>query len=82
MKNTFPIATPPPALDPDLSQPAAAPTDAEKYRWIRDHRGNFEIYDALARADRDTDFDRRIEREMAISAAGRHSYVCSNPLLA
>ena len=82
MKNNFPIATPPPSLERDRRQASATPTDAEKYRWIRAHRGNFEIYDALACADRDIDFDMRIEREMAMSAAGRHSYVRGSPLFA
>jgi hypothetical protein len=59
----------------EFRHPTPAPSDAEKYRWIRAHRGNFAIDEALQRSDRDGDFDSRIEREMAMTAAGRDSYV-------
>ncbi len=49
-------------------------SDAEKYRWMRAHRGNFAIIEALANSDRDADFDNRIEAEMRMSAAGLDSY--------
>jgi len=54
--------------------PTSTPSDAEKYRWIRAHRGNFAISEALQSSDKDGDFDGRIEREMAMTAAGRDSY--------
>ena len=54
--------------------PMSGPSDAEKYRWIRSNRGNFAIADALASSDRDADFDDRIAAEMAMCAAGTHSY--------
>ena len=74
MKNTLPNATPPPSSPRGQHQVTSPPSDAEKYRWIRAHRGNFAIDEALAASDRDSDFDGRIEREMAMTAAGRDSY--------
>ena len=54
--------------------PMSGPSDAEKYRWIRSNRGNFAIADALAGSNKDADFDERIAAEMAMCAAGMHSY--------
>jgi hypothetical protein len=54
--------------------PMVTASDAEKYRWMRAHRGNFAIVEALAYSDRDADFDNRIEAEMRMSAAGLDSY--------
>jgi hypothetical protein len=52
------------------------PSDAERYRWMRAHRGNFAIFEAFSHSDRDADFDHRIVAEMRTSAAGRQSYPC------
>ena len=54
--------------------PALAPSDADKYHWIRANRGNYAIADALNHSNRDADFDTRIEAAMRMSAAGRHYY--------
>ena len=50
--------------------PMTAPSDGEKYRWIRSHRSNIGIVDALVRCDKDVEFDERIAAEMAMCAAG------------
>ncbi len=69
MKSEFPS-------NREFRHPTPAPSDAEKYRWIRAHRGNFSIGKALQSSDRDADFDDRIEKEMAMTAAGRDSCGC------
>ena len=61
--------------DGQQRHPMTDPSDAEKYRWIRANRGNAGIVDALARCDRDADFDDRIAAEMAMCAAGMRSYL-------
>jgi hypothetical protein len=50
--------------------PMPAASDAEKYRWMRGHRGNFAIVEALEKSDKDADFDARIEAEMRMCARG------------
>ena len=47
-------------------------TDADRYRWIRDHRGNHLINEALMHADHDTDFDVLIDAAMKAHKMGRH----------
>jgi len=53
-------------------------SDGEKYRWMRAHRGNFAITEAFSHSERDVDFDSRIDAEMMMCAAGRHSYTFSH----
>lgn len=50
----------------------APSTDADRFCWIRENRGNFAILDALKRSNRDVDFDARIDAAMRMSLAGRH----------
>jgi hypothetical protein len=78
MTNTSPTSVASPSHDDGSRHATSTRSDAEKYRWIRSHRGNFAIDDALANSDRDADFDIRIEREMEMSAVGRDSYACGN----
>ena len=47
-------------------------SDADKYRWIRANRGNFDIVNALCQSDRDSDFDARIDAAILLWSAGRH----------
>jgi hypothetical protein len=80
MKIDHPAPGPPRSTNHDPRYPTSAPSDAEKYRWIRAHRGNYAISQALDSSDRDADFDGRIEREMAMTAAGRDSYASGGRL--
>ena len=62
-----------PALDDQAGQSVS---DGEMYRWIRDNRGNYLIYDALRHSDRNEDFDARIRAAVLDSRAGqRTSYL-------
>jgi len=45
---------------------------------MRAHRGNFAITEAFNRSEKDVDFDSRIDAEMRMCAAGRHSYTFSH----
>jgi hypothetical protein len=74
MKSDPPTSDAPRSTNHESRHPTPAPSDAEKYRWIRAHRGNFAISQALDNSDRDADFDSQIEREMTMTAAGRDSY--------
>ncbi|HSW06914.1 hypothetical protein [Aquabacterium sp.] len=56
-------------------------SDADRYRWIRGNRGNFDILDALKEADRDADFDARIDAVIQRSLAGRR-HACGLDTLA
>jgi hypothetical protein len=47
-------------------------SDAERYAWIRGNRGNFLIFEALSRANFDSDFDALIDNAMRSQLAGRH----------
>lgn len=73
MKSESPTSDPPRSTNHESRHPTPAPSDAEKYRWIRAHRGNLAISQALDGSDRDADFDNQIEREMAMTAAGKDS---------
>jgi hypothetical protein len=42
-------------------------SDGEKYRWIRGHRGDSAISDAIAHSDRNKDFDAHIDAAMTQS---------------
>lgn len=45
-------------------------TDHERYQWIRGHRGDFVIAEALAHSNRDLDFDTVIDRAIDLSRQG------------
>jgi len=56
---------------PDATE-AVPLTDADRYRWIRAHRGSTLISDALQSADFDSDFDAQIDAAVRAHHAGRH----------
>ncbi len=50
-------------------------SDAQRYEWIRAHRGDFAITRALECSDFDHDFDRQIDAAIHSSRMGMHHHL-------